>query len=274
MKKKPEISREYFREIIGIMLDQYGYDFSDYSVASLSRRFERFISMNEYDLDKFRADLTEKPEVFSKFFHSLTVNVTEMFRDPPFYRELTTRVLPGLSSYPIIKIWHAGCASGEEPFSLAILLHEHQLLDRARIYATDLNPMNLDKAEKGILPASAMQDYTRNYISAGGQKQFSDYYTARYDHVMIDPAIRRNIIFSQHNLVTDHAFNEFQLICCRNVLIYFNKDLQQRVFRLFDNSLAPLGYITLGSKESMLFSDLKDRYETISLNNKIYRRKT
>lgn len=218
--------------------------------------------------------LTNSREFFQWFLETLTVNVTEMFRDPSFYAGLRDEVLPKLASYPSIKIWHAGCATGEEVFSMAILLHEAGLLSRTRIYATDLNPANLDNAQKGILPLSQMKEYTQNYQRSGGKKEFSEYYTARYDQAILRKDLRENIVFLHHNLVTDGVFNEFQLICCRNVLIYFNKDLQNKVLRLFYDSLAPLGFLGLGIKESMLFSDLRNKFDTVQPGTKIFRRKS
>jgi chemotaxis protein methyltransferase CheR len=210
---------------------------------------------------------------FLKMLAFITVNVTEMFRDPQFYMALREIVLPRLASYPIIKIWHAGCASGEEVFSMAILLQEAGLLDRCRIYATDLNKDNLEKAGSGIIPLKQMREYTHNYIRAGGIHDFSDYYTARYDNAIIHPALRRNIIFFQHNLVTDQVFNEFQLICCRNVFIYFNRNLQGRVVNLFYESLTSLGYLALGIKESLQYTDEQKQFDAVSSVNKIFRRK-
>jgi chemotaxis protein methyltransferase CheR len=196
-----------------------------------------------------------------------------MFRDPEFYTELREKVFPALATYPIIKIWHAGCATGEEVYSMAIMLKEAGLLERAKIYATDLNPLNIEKAKKGITSLQHVKSYTHNYIRSGGKTDFSDYYSAQYGAAIISSELRKNILFSQHNLVTDQVFNEFQLICCRNVLIYFNKDLQNRVISLFYDSLSPMGYLAIGTKESLLFTEVRDRFEVISAENKIFRRK-
>ncbi|RYE16405.1 MAG: protein-glutamate O-methyltransferase CheR [Sphingobacteriales bacterium] len=262
-------------EILHVIKSQYGYDFNDYAHASIMRRVQRCMEMsktkNVFDL-KFR--LTNEPDFFNWFLESVTVNVTEMFRDPEFYKDIRTKVIPKLASYPFIKIWHAGCATGEEVYSMAILLKEEGLLERTRIYATDLNPANLEKARKGIIPMSYMKNYTQNYLLSGGKSDFSEYYTARYGNSLIRKDLLTNILFSQHNLVTDQVFNEFQLVICRNVLIYFNKKLQDRVLRLFYDSMSPLGYLSLGIKESLLFSPLRDNFQTISANNKIFRRKS
>ncbi|RYZ56506.1 MAG: protein-glutamate O-methyltransferase CheR [Sphingobacteriales bacterium] len=268
------LERNQLDALIILINDIYGYDFSGYSHASLQRRFDKFYKSVNVPYPQFREKLSSSPEFFNRFLRAITVNVTEMFRDPYFFRELALSILPRISSYPIIKIWHAGCATGEEAYSMAILLEEAGLLERSRIYATDLNPMNLEKAEKGIVPLQQMQAFTQNYLASGGRNDFSDYYTARYDNAIIKYELRKHITFSQHNLVTDQVFNEFQLICCRNVLIYFNRELQNRVIKLFYDSLAPLGYLALGSKESLLFTDTRDKFEVKSQTNKIFRRKT
>ena len=265
---------EELAKIIHLIYRQHGYDFSDYARASLARRVVR--CMQQADLKttyELRYHLTNDNSFFDWFLQSLTVNVTEMFRDPTFYRDLREKVLPTLASYPIIKIWHAGCATGEEVFSMAILLAEAGLLERARLYATDLNPANLDQARQGIIPIQQMKVYTDNYLRSGGKNAFSSYYTARYGHVIIRKEYRRNIVLAQHNLAVDQVFNEFQLICCRNVMIYFNRALQNRVFSLFHDSLSPLGYLAIGTKESINTADVCPQFDTVSLPTRIYRRK-
>ncbi|MBC9913121.1 CheR family methyltransferase [Chitinophaga varians] len=270
-----EISNEELETLVSLIHRQYGYDFSDYARSSLKRRFQRFMGyayiggVNELS-DRLLQDAT----FFERMAQFITVNVTEMFRDPLFYKTLKDLVLPRLATYPTIKIWHAGCATGEEVFSMIILLQEAGLLERCRIYATDLNAVSLLKAEKALIPLKCMKDYTQNYLQAGGMEDFSSYYTADDEHAVIHSALRRNIVFFQHNLVTDQVFNEFQLICCRNVFIYFNRQLQDRVLRLFYDSLAPLGYLALGLKESMMFSEESIRFEAVSAVHKIFRRKS
>lgn len=222
-----------------------------------------------YDL---KYAVTNDKKFVAHFIQEITVNVTEMFRDPQFYKKLNDKVLPVLASYPSIKIWHAGCSTGEEVYSLAILLHEMDLLKRVRIYATDINTLALEKARKGIIDVRLVKEYTRNYIKAGGKSDFSSYYTARYDNAIIHRHLRERVVFSQHNLVADSVFNEFQLICCRNVLIYFNSFLQNRVLQLFYNSLSPLGYLALGIKESLLFTGLQHKFEVADGTAKIFRR--
>jgi chemotaxis protein methyltransferase CheR len=222
--------------------------------------------------NELKYDLSKNKATFEYFLEQVSVNVTEMFRDPEFFRELKEQVFPRLATYPLIRIWHAGCATGEEVYSMAILLHEAGLLQRTRIYATDINPVNIEKAKKGIMTLQGIKDYTANYIKAGGIKEFSGYYTALYNNALIGKDLRENILFSQHNLVTDQVFNEFQLVCCRNVMIYFNKTLQNKVMHLLHDSLAPLGYLALGPKESLLFTEIGDRFEVVSAASKIFRR--
>jgi chemotaxis protein methyltransferase CheR len=202
----------------------------------------------------------------------LSVNVTAMFRDPTFYKEFRARVIPLLRTYPFIRIWHAGCSTGEEVFSMAILLEEEGLYDRARLYATDINDVVLQRAKQGIFPLERMQEYTDNYIKAGGTRSFSEYYTAKYDGALFSPSLTRNIVFSQHNLVTDRSFSEFHVIFCRNVLIYFDKTLQNRVHTLFYDSLVTFGVLALGSKESLKFSQYEPCYEKLSPSEKLYRK--
>lgn len=274
MEEARNISGEELTDILNLLERTYGYDFREYSRASIRRRVLRCMEIsqvkNAYDL---KYQLTNDRNYFNWFLEALTVNVTEMFRDPGFYKELREKVFPKLATYPIIKIWHAGCATGEEVYSVAIMLKEAGLFDRTRIYATDINPLNIEKARKGIIGLQHMKNYTQNYIYAGGTQDFSNYYSARYGNAIIRKELRETILFSQHNLVTDQAFNEFQLICCRNVLIYFNKNLQNRVIRLFYDSLSPMGYLALGTKESLLFTDMVSRFDVISPVNKIFRRK-
>ncbi len=274
MEEPLALHTEDLDEIINILFHRYGYDFSNYTKASLLRRVNRFVSeikaKSVYDL-KFR--LLNDGDVFKQFLQEVTVNVTELFRDPMYYKAIRENVLPLLASYPIIKIWHAGCSTGEEVFSMCILLHEAGLLNRTRMYATDINPINLAKAKNGIIPLVNMKEYTTNYIKSGGTEAFSDYYSARYNHAIINEALRKTIIFSQHNLVSDSVFNEFQFISCRNVMIYFDRTLQERVLKLFHDSLSPLGFLGLGFKETLLFSELNEEYTIVNKVAKIYRRK-
>jgi chemotaxis protein methyltransferase CheR len=208
-----------------------------------------------------------------RLLRDLSINVTEMFRDPSFYRSLRDRVFPLLRTHPFIRVWNAGCSTGEETLSLAIALHEAQLLDRTRIYATDINDDALERARTGAFPLDRMQRYTENYLRAGGTEAFSGYYTADGDSARFDPALVRGIVLAQHNLVTDGSFNEFHLIVCRNVMIYFGPALQEEVLELFNDSLARFGVLALGRKESIRRSRYAADYEPLDDVEKIYRRR-
>jgi chemotaxis protein methyltransferase CheR len=194
-----------------------------------------------------------------------------MLRDPSFYRTLRNTILPVLATYPFIRIWHAGCSTGEEVYSMAILLREAGVLDKSLLYGTDINPLVIEKARKGIFPVSQMQKYSENYIQSGGVRDFSSYYTANYHLAKFDSSLTTKMIFSTHNLASDFSFNEFQLILCRNTLIYFERDLQAKVLRLFDYSLENFGYLALGSKESLRFSNIAGRYRQVG-KEKIWRK--
>lgn len=256
------IKDEEMEAVLKDIVELYGYDFTQYSKASLKRRLNRICIIDKFSsFAELRYRLLNDKTYLKHFIEEITVNVTEMFRDPHFYSTLREHVLPKLRSYPFIRVWIAGCSSGEEVYSLAILLKELQLYDRSRIYATDINPTVLEKASKGIFPLQRMKQYSENYIASGGQEDFSSYYVCRYDMAKIDSSLKENIVFATHNLVSDTSFNEFQLILCRNVLIYFDKDLQNKVFRLFDDSLQRLGYLALGAKETLRFSAIEYHYK-------------
>lgn len=247
--------------LLNDLLELYGYDFTDYAKASLKRRLNRLFTLDHFpSFAEFRYKLRSDTEYVKRFVEQITVNVTEMFRDPAFYQVLRKEVLPVLATYPFIRIWHAGCSTGEEVYSMAILLKEANLLHKSLLYATDLNPSVLQKAATGIFPMSQMKQYSENYIASGGKEDFSRYYTASYNMVKFDEELSRRMVFSTHNLVSESSFNQFQLIMCRNVLIYFEKDLQGRVFALFDESLEKLGYLAVGSKETLKFSPIVGRY--------------
>jgi len=202
-------------------------------------------------------------EYARRFIEEITVNVTEMFRDASFYQCLRKDILPVLNTYPMIRIWHAGCSTGEEVYSMAILLEEENLYHKSLLYATDINPGVIEKARKGIFPISQMKTYSANYMAAGGKEAFSKYYTANYGHARFDEKLKEKIIFATHNLVSDKSFNEFQLIVCRNVMIYFDKDLQEMVLKLFDDSLESLGFLALGAKETIRFSSIARHFRQI-----------
>lgn len=214
--------------------------------------------------------LLSDEKFFEEFIREISVTVTEMFRDPTFYKSIREKVVKRLATYPFIKIWLAGCATGEEVHSLAILLREEGLLDRTVIYATDINQNSLYLAKEGIYPLQCMKNYTSNYLKAGGKNSFSDYYIAKYDSALFDKSLRQNVVFSSHNLATDVSFNEFHMIMCRNVLIYFNQQLQNKVINLFYESLCSFGILCLGNKESILFSDRKKEFSDIDRKEKIF----
>lgn len=251
----------------------YGFDFRAYAYASIRRRlWKRVEGEGLGTISQLQARILHDADAMERLLLDLSVNVTSMFRDPGFYREFRATVIPLLRTYPFIRIWHAGCSTGEEVFSMAILLEEEGLYDRARLYATDINDVVLQRAKQGIFPLERMQEYTENYIKAGGTRAFSEYYTAMYDGALFSPALTRNIVFSQHNLVTDRSFSEFHVIFCRNVLIYFDKTLQNRVHRLFYESLVMFGVLALGSKESLKFSQFEPCYEKLSSTEKLYKK--
>jgi chemotaxis protein methyltransferase CheR len=251
----------------------YGFDFRSYAYASIRRRLWKRVEAEQLaSLSELQARVLHEPPAFERLLLDLSINVTAMFRDPLFYRTFRTAVVPLLRTYPFLRIWHAGCSSGEEVYSTAILLEEEGLLERTRIYATDINDVVLRHARSGIFPLSRMQEYTENYIKAGGTRSFSEYYTAMYDGALFNAALTRNVVFSQHNLVTDRSFSEFHVIFCRNVLIYFDGELQQRVQSLFYDSLVTFGVLALGSKESLRFSRYEECFEQIDAREKLYRK--
>ena len=252
---------------------RYGFDFRGYASSSLRRRVRAAVAAE---------GLTTVSGLLEKIFHDLgclervllglSVNVSAMFRDPGFFRAFRQHAVPLLRTYPFIRIWQAGCSTGEEVYSLAILLQEEGLYERCRIYATDMNDVVLQKARDGIYALDVMQKYTANYQAAGGTATFSDYYTAAYDHVILRESLRANVVFSQHNLVSDGVFNEFNVILCRNVMIYFTQMLQERVLDLFARSFATFGVLGLGSHESLRFLASAHEYEQLTEGQKLFRR--
>lgn len=252
---------------------KYGYNFRDYSRAHIKRRIiSRLKKSSCKSIMELAHRVIKDEALFREVLLDFSINVTEMFRDPIFFKYLKENILPVLESYPLIKIWHAGCSSGEEVYSMAILLRECGLYDRCQIYATDFNSKILGMAKDGIYSLEAIKDYTKNYNLAGGTHSFSDYYIAKYDSAILELDLKRKIVFAEHNLVTDGSFGEMNLIICRNVLIYFEKTLQNRVDRLFMDSLVKGGYLCLGSKETLAYSDVAENFETISEEFKIYRK--
>ncbi|MBO7745027.1 protein-glutamate O-methyltransferase CheR [Paenibacillus sp. MWE-103] len=251
----------------------YGYDFRNYAFSSIRRRI--WHRVNAERLPTITA-LTERVlhdrAVMNRLLTDLTIHVTEMFRDPEAFRAFRQSVVPLLRTYPFIRIWHAGCSTGEEVYSMAILLKEEGLYDKTRIYATDMNERVLETAREGVFPLERMQTFTRNYIEAGGKESFSNYYTAKYDSVLFKSELKSNIVFAQHNLVTDRSFNEFNVIFCRNVMIYFNKELQNHVHGLLFESLSTFGILALGTKESINFTRHADAYEELDAHSRLYRK--
>jgi len=277
----PDTPTTYARDLERIEVDllmegifrHYGFDFRSYAYSSLKRRlWKRITAEGLHSISELQDRVLHDAAIMEKLLLDLSINVSSMFRDPSFYRCFRTKVIPVLRTYPFVRIWHAGCSTGEEVYSMAILLQEEGLYDRARIYATDINEVVLRTAKAGIFPVDKMQEYTQNYLRAGGTSSFSSYYTARYDAAIFDSSLTRNVVFSQHNLVTDRSFSEFNVILCRNVMIYFDRKLQDRVHALFHESLVPLGFLGLGSKESLRFSRFESAYEPVEDREKLYRK--
>jgi chemotaxis protein methyltransferase CheR len=255
------------------MYRHYGFDFRNYAPASIKRRIhESMRSEGVLSVSGFQEKVLHDPACLERLLYRLSVNVTSMFRDPTFFQTFRAKVVPLLRTYPFVRIWHAGCSTGEEVYSMAILLQEEDLYQRCRIYATDMSKEVLRKAREGIFPLASMQEYTANYMKAGGKRFFSDYYTAHYDSVIFSSSLKTNLIFSEHNLVTDGSFNEFHVILCRNVMIYFNKTLQERVHNLIYESLSVLGVFGLGNKESLRFTPRESFYEELDHRDRLYRK--
>lgn len=251
----------------------YGYDFREYAASSIKRRLTHWLAESEFDtFSSAQSQLLRDRSLFENLLRGITVNVTEMFRDPTFFKVVREQVVPFLKTYPFVKIWHAGCASGEEAYSMAILLNEEGMEDRYRIYATDINETVLHKAEEGVMPLAEMQRFTRNYQKSGGTASFANYYTARYDRAVISPALKKNIVFAPHNLATDAAFGEMNMILCRNVMIYFKHSLKERCLELFDGSLSAGGFLCLGLKETLERKNISAAYEELASPMRIYRK--
>lgn len=251
----------------------HGFDFRDYSHASIKRRILALMRAEKLEtVSALQDKVLHDAACLERFLLGLSVHATEMFRDPSFYLTFRKRVVPLLRTYPTVQIWIAGCSTGEEVYSLAILLQEERLYQKCRIYATDISQAVLKRARDGIFPLAAMRDYTVNYHKAGGLHEFSDYYTAHYDSVIFSSTLKENVVFSEHNLATDGSFNEFQVILCRNVMIYFNRDLQARVHNLLYGSLTMFGVFGLGNKETLKFTPCANSYEHLNPVDKLYRK--
>ncbi|MGB6129751.1 MAG: protein-glutamate O-methyltransferase CheR [Psychrilyobacter sp.] len=269
-----EIENLELKLLIEAIYLRYGYDFKNYTKSHLKRRILRRVKLDNL---KNITQLTERVlydrKVLKQILLDLSINVTEMFRFPKFFKDLREDVIPLLKTYPSINIWHAGCSTGEEVVSMAILLKEEGLLNRVNIYATDINEQVIDVAKEGIYAIEDVKKWTKNYQEAGGKNSFSDYYIAKYDHAIFDQNLLKNVTFLEHNLVIDKTFIDANLIICRNVLIYFNEKLQNQVLELFEESLVPGGIIGIGSKESLKFTSVNEKFENINSTTKIYKKK-
>ncbi len=271
MNSLEEIELELLLEAI---FKRYGYDFRNYSKASMKRRVKLFMAKtNLKKISEVTTQLLYNETFFQALIQNFSIPVTEMFRDPDVYVSLRENVLPFLKTYPFVKIWHAGCASGEEVYSLAILLHEEGLYDRTTIYATDFNEDMLQRAKQGIYPLGEIKTFIDNYNKSGGTASLADYFEAHYDSVIMSQSLKKNITFARHNLAVDSVFGEMNLILCRNVLIYFDRNLQDHVLHLFDKSLIRGGFLGLGKKETIQFSTVSPSYDAIDQERKIYRKK-
>jgi chemotaxis protein methyltransferase CheR len=251
----------------------YGYDFRDYARTSIRRRVWKLVQEEgARTISGLQDRVLHDQACFERFLRGISVHVSAMFRDPQFFLAFRQHAVPLLRTYPFIRIWQAGCSLGEEAYSLAIVLQEEGLYDRTLIYATDINEMTLRQAREGIYPADLMQKYTQNYLASGGLRSFSEYYTARYEFAILRPTLQQNIVFSQHNLVSDGPFNEFNVVLCRNVMIYFNRALQERTHTLLHKSLSMFGVLGLGSRESLRFMPQERFYEPLLPGEKLYKR--
>jgi len=269
----PELEELEIELLLEAVYRRYGFDFRQYARASLKRRlWRRAYAEGVSSISELQARLLHAPQSMEQLLLDLSINVTSMFRDPTFYLAFREKVVPVLHTYPFTRIWCAGCSTGEEVYSLAITLEEEGLYERTRIYATDINESVLATARAGIFPLDKMQQYTQNYIRGGGKHDFSRYYRAAYDAAQFSKTLTENVVFAQHNLAMDRAFNQFNVVLCRNVMIYFDKPLQDRVHRLFYESLEQFGVLALGHKESLAFTALADRYDELDAAERIYRK--
>lgn len=262
---------------LGLLLDaiyqKYHYDFRSYAEASLRRRVKAALThFRCATVSRLQERVVHEPQIFTELLHYLTVQVSDLFRDPPYFRAIREKVVPYLRTYPSLKMWVAGCATGEEAYSLAILLAEEGMLERTLIYATDINPESLRKAQEGIYDLERLTRFSQNYLAAGGRGSLSDYYTARYSSAMLDRSLKRAILFSDHSLATDSAFAEVEFVSCRNVLIYFERELQDRAVGLLRDSLRRKGFLGLGSKETLRFSSHVAAFSEFSVEDRLYQR--
>jgi chemotaxis protein methyltransferase CheR len=268
-----DLERIEVQLLLEAIYQHYGFDFRGYALGSLKRRlWRRAIGERVETLSALQDRVLHDPAVMERLLLDLSINVTAMFRDPTFFKSFREKVVPLLRTYPFVRIWNAGCSTGEETYSLAILLKEEGLYDRTRIYATDINDRVLEEAKRGRFPLAKMREFTENYIRAGGQEEFSSYYTVEGDSASFSGELCEQVVFAQHNLVSDAPFNQFNVIVCRNVMIYFGKTLQDRVHELFYDSLDALGVLALGHKESIKFTRHEGSYEALDVQEKLYRK--
>ncbi len=260
--------------VIDAIFQSYGYDFKNYFRASFTRRLRNFKVLNNFNhISDIIPFILYDSGNFNKLLNAISVTVTEMFRDPFIYKYIREKVIPYLNTYPTINIWVAGCATGEEAYSIAILLKEENILDKVNIYATDINTNSLDIAKEGVYSSEEMKLSTRNYQRSGANRSFSEYYHTNYGNSILNKELREKIIFNQHNLVSDASFNEMHFIICRNVLIYFNKKLQNRVIGLFNDSLIHNGFLCLGTKEDIRYSDYAEKFIVKGREERIFQKK-
>lgn len=268
-----ELENLEIRLLIEAINEVYDYDFSQYAMASFHRRILQFVKNSKLEsISHLLANILHDRSTFASLLNSISVTTSEMFRDPTIFKFIRESIIPYLKTFPHIRIWHAACANGEEVISLAILLKEEGIYNRCSIYATDFNEKALKNAQKGIYPIKALKEYSQNYHKSGGKATLSNYYHAKYDFAMFDKSLLKNVTFSNHNLISDSVFIEPQFILCRNAMIYFNRNLQNRVLTLFDDSLVNGGILCLGSKESLQFSSIEKSYKSLNNNYKIYRK--
>jgi chemotaxis protein methyltransferase CheR len=266
--------RVELEQLLSVLYQHTGYDLRHYARAFLERRVQQSLRIHHFDsIGAMTKSVLQDETLAFDLIQRFSITVSEMFRDPFFYRALLKKVLPLLQTYPSIKVWVAGCANGQEVYSLAILLQEAGLLERTILYATDINSIALENARHGIYATEDIQAISRRYCEAGGQGSFSDYCNAAYDAITLDKALKKHITFAQHNLVQDGIFGEMQLILCRNVMIYFNAELQARVLNLFTNSLSRGGFLCLGTKEDLSYSVVAPSYETLHKKERIFQKK-
>ena len=268
-----EISETEIAQLLELVYQRYHYDFRQYAAASLKRRLQQALThFHCANLGQLQDLLTSDESAFPRLLEYLTVQVSDLFRDPEFFLALRRQVMPLLATYPSLKLWVAGCSTGEEAYSFAILLAEEGLLDRTRIYATDINDGSLRKAQQGVYPLDRMRQFTMNHRAAGGHGSLSDYYHASHESAVMSPTLKQHITFADHSLATDSIFSEVQLVSCRNVLIYFDRVLQDRALGLFNDALCRRGFLCLGAKESVRFSAYAHRFQELTAEQKIYRR--